>query len=284
VEVVVAGGTGLVGRALVASLERDGHRSVVVSREPGPGRVSWDGVLGAVDGADAVVNFAGASIGRPRWTESRKRTLRASRVETTRKLAEAIAAAGRKPRVFVTASGIDYYGDSGDAVVDESSPPGSTFLARLCAEWEAVAAAAPVRHVAVRTALVVARDAPALRLTALPFRLFAGGTLGGGEQWFPWVHLDDLVAVYRRALEDDALAGPVDAVAPQQLRQREAARELGAVLHRPAVLSTPAVALRLLLGEQADLLLHGQRAGSTKLTPDDFAYRELRPALEQALA
>jgi uncharacterized protein len=283
VEVVVAGGTGFVGRALAASLERDGHRVVVVSRSAGPGRVTWDGVAAAVEAADAVVDLAGASVGRPRWTAARKRELRASRVDTTRRLAEAIAAAERKPSVFVTASGIDYYGDSGEAVVDESSPPGTTFLARLCAEWEAAASPAPVRHVAVRTSLVVGRGAPALRLMALPFRFFAGGPLGSGRQWFPWIHLDDIVSLYRRALDDESLAGPVNAVAPEQLRQREAARVVGSVLHRPSSLPAPAAALRLVLGGQADLLLHGQRAVSTKLAPDWFAYSELRPALEEAL-
>jgi len=283
VRVVVAGGTGYVGRALVESLAGDGHDVVVVSREPGSGRVGWAEVPEAVDGADAVVNLAGASIGRPRWTEGRKRALRSSRVETTKRLVEAISGAGERPAVLVSASGIDYYGDTGDAVVDESSPPGSSFLARLCAEWEAAAAAAPVRHVEVRTAFVVGPDAPALRLLALPARFFAGGPAGDGSQWFPWIQLDDLVSVYRRALEDESLAGPVNAVAPEQLRQREVAKELGAVLHRPAAVPTPAAVLRLALGEQADLLLHGQRAVSTKLAGGDFAYPELRPALAAAL-
>jgi uncharacterized protein (TIGR01777 family) len=282
-QVVVAGGTGLIGGALTASLEGDGHRVVLVSRGLGPGRVAWDDVGAAVDGAAAVVNLAGASIGGPRWTEARKRELRSSRVDTTRRLVEAISAAERKPAVFVTASGIDYYGDTGDALVDESSPPGSTFLARLCAEWEAAAGGVPVRHVAIRTALVIARGSVALRLLALPYRFFAGGPFGDGRQWFPWIQLDDLVSVYRRALADDGLTGPVNAVAPQQLRQREAARELGAVLHRPAAVPAPAAVLRLALGEQADLLLHGQRAVSTKLEPGAFAYPELRPALEAAL-
>ena len=282
-EVVVGGGSGFVGQALVASLERDGHHVTVVSRKARDGGTTWDDVAAAVDGADAVVNLAGASIGKPRWTGSRKRALRVSRVETTRKLADAIAVAERRPHVFVTASGIDYYGDTGEKAVDESSPPGSTFLARLCAEWEGAAAHAPVRHVAVRTAFVVGRDAPALQLLTLPFRFLAGGPLGNGGQWFPWIHVDDLVRVYRRALEDETLDGPVNAVAPQQLRQREVARQVGEVLHRPSLLPTPAVALRVALGEQADLLLHGQRAVSTKLAAADFAYPELKPALVQAL-
>jgi uncharacterized protein len=284
VDVVVAGATGYVGSALTASLERDGHNVLALSRQPQPGQVAWDDVPAAIDGADAVVNLAGASIGKPRWTEGRKRVLRASRVETTRRLVEAVAASSRKPAVFVTASGIDYYGDSGDTVVDESSPPGSSFLARLCAEWEAAASGVPVRHVAVRTSLVIGPGALALRMLALPYRVFAGGPAGDGRQWFPWIQLDDLVAVYRRAIADESLTGPVNGVAPEQLRQREAARELGAVLRRPSALPTPAAVLRLTLGEQADLLLHGQRAVSTKLAPGEFAYPKLRPALAAALA
>lgn len=281
-KVVVGGGSGYVGGALVRSLADDGHDVVVVSRKPGPGRVAWDAVAAEIDGADAVVSLAGASIGRPRWTAARKEAIRSSRVETTAKLVEGIEAAGRRPRVLLTASGVDYYGDSGDAIVDESSPPGESFLGRVCAAWEAAAAAAPVRHVALRAGLVVGPGALALRVMALPYRLFLGGQLGGGRQWFPWIHVDDLVRLYRLALEDESATGPVNAVAPHQLRQAEASHDFAAVLNRPALLPAPALALRLALGEQADLLLHGQRAVSRKLDGVDFRYRELRPALADA--
>jgi uncharacterized protein len=281
VKVVLGGGSGYVGRALAASLSADGHEVVLVSRKPG--EVTWDSVASAVDGADAVVNLAGASIGGRRWTSGRKETIRRSRVDTNRALGEAVVAAERKPAVFVTASGIDYYGASGDAVVDEGSPVGDSFLARLCVEWEAAATAAPVRAVAVRTSLVIGPRAPAVRLMALPFRLFAGGPVGGGRQWFPWISLDDLVAVYRHAIDDQSLEGPVNAVAPEQLRQRDAARDFAAVLHRPSALPTPAFAVRIPLGDQADLLLHGQRAVSRKLDGFEFRYPRLRGALEHAL-
>ena len=180
--------------------------------------------------------------------------------------------------------GIDYAGNAGDVVVDETSPPGSSFLAQVCVAWEAAAAEAPVRNVAVRNALVVGRGAHAVRLTALPYRFFVGGPAGGGRQWFPWVHLDDAVRLYRLAIDDESLEGPLDAVAPEQLRQREAARLFGQVLHRPALVPTPGFALRLMLGEQADLVLHGQRAVSRKLDGFEFRYRGLRAALEDALS
>ena len=287
-KVVVAGGTGYIGKALVASFLADGHEVVAVTRDPG-GTTSaarlcaWDEVAGEIDGADTVVNLAGVPIGGRRWTDQRKEAIRSSRVDTTRDLVTAIEAAAARPRVLVTASGIDYYGDSGNELVDETSKPGRSFLAGVCVAWEAAAEPAPVRRVAVRTALVVGRGALAIRLTAVPFRLFAGGPLGNGRQYFPWVHLDDLVRIYRLAIDDQSLSGPVNAVAPQQLRQREAGKDFGAVLHRPSILPAPALGLRLLLGEQADLLLHGQRAVSARLTALDFRYSVLRAALEDAL-
>jgi uncharacterized protein (TIGR01777 family) len=284
-KVIVAGGSGYVGRALVASLRGDGHEVVVVSREPATaGSVGWESIATQVEGADAVVNLAGVPIGGPRWTAHRKAAILESRVETTRTLAGAIEAATIRPGVLVTASGIDYYGDSGDDPVDESAPAGTSFLARVCVEWEAAGAAAPVRHVAIRTPVVIGRGAQATRLLALPFRLFVGGALGNGRQLFPWIHLDDLVGAYRLAIDDASLSGPVNAVASQQLRQREAARDFGAVLRRPALVPTPALALRLILGEQSDLLLHGQRAVSRKLRGLDFRYRALRAALEDAIS
>jgi len=288
-KVVIGGASGYVGVALAASLLADGHQVLALSRRPAGASarvtsVPWDEVGGAVEGADAVVNLAGESIGAPFWTARRKESIRSSRVETTRSLAGAIEASTRRPRVLVTASGIDYYGHTRELVVDETAPPGTSFLAQVCVEWEAAAAAVPIRHVAMRTGLVIGPGAQALRLMALPFRLFVGGPLGSGGQFFPWIHRDDLVALYRLAIDEESLSGPLNAVAPQQLRQREAARELGAVLHRPALIPTPALVLRLALGDQADLLLHGQRAVSGRLDEFDFRYEELRPALLDAFA
>jgi uncharacterized protein (TIGR01777 family) len=281
VKVVIGGGRGYVGRALAASLLGDGHEVVVLSRRPGE-LTAWEDAPAAVDGADAVVNLAGVSIGGPRWTRARKAKILGSRVDTTKTLADAIAAAERAPAVFVTASGIDYYGASGDAVVDEDAPPGDTFLSRVCVAWEEAASAAGIPHVAVRTAPAFGAGAPAIRLMALPFRLFVGGPVGGGRQWFPWIHVDDLVRVYRLAIEG-LIEGPVNAVAPEQLRQREAARAFAAVLHRPARVPTPGVAVRLLLGEEADLVLDGQLAVSRKLGGLEFRYPAFRAALEDVL-
>jgi hypothetical protein len=188
--------------------------------------------------------------------------------------------------VLVNASGIDYAGNSGDELVTELASPGTTFMARVCVEWESAARGAVAhgtRVVVMRTSLVVARHALALRLLAAPFRVFAGGPLAGGRQWFPWIHLHDAVALYKLALDDRGLEGPLDLVAPDMLRERAAAELIGRVLGRPAALPVPRIALRALLGEQADLLLHGQRATSLKLDDFAFYYSELEPALREAL-
>jgi uncharacterized protein (TIGR01777 family) len=297
VKVIVAGGSGLIGHALIRSLVAAGDEVVVLSRRgegpPGARAVQWNARSVAepwaseLAGAAAVVNLSGASVGG-RWTRKRKEAIRSSRVDSTKAIVEAIGdlEPGWRPAVLVNASGIGYAGETGEAIVSDDAPPGKDFLARVGVEWEGAAAAAEqhgVRVVRLRTALVFARDAEAFRLLALPFRLFAGGKLGDGRQWFPWVHIDDVVGAYRLALDDDRLSGPVNLVAPGLVREREVAHELGRILHRPSFFPAPAFALRAVLGEQADLLLHGQRAYSAKLGAMGFRYPELRPALEQAL-
>ena len=302
--VVVAGGSGLVGRRLVEELQGRGYQAVVLSRSPGRAAaalprgaraVGWDGRdtgdwTRELDGAAAVVNLAGASIGGGRWTRPRKERILRSRVDTTTALVEAMRGLdpARRPQVLVNASGIDYAGDMGDEPVPEDAGPGDSFLASVCVEWEAAARRAEqlgVRVALMRTSFVFGRGAPAVRLLALPVRLVIGGRLGSGRQWFPWVSLADAAGLYARAIEDGRLAGPVNVVAPEQHRQREVARELGRVLHRPSAFPTPAPLLRLALGEQADLLLHGQRAEPRKALDAgfEFRYATLQSALEKAL-
>jgi uncharacterized protein (TIGR01777 family) len=300
-KVVVAGGSGLIGRELVRGLVEDGVEVVVLTRRPadvavpGARSVGWDGRrverawAGELEGAAGVVNLAGASVGGGRWTRRRRETIRASRIDATTALVDAIGSLepGRRPPVLVNASGIDYAGDTGDAPVTEDAGPGDSFLARVCADWEAAAEAATahgIRVVCMRTSFVIAGDALAFRLLALPFRLFVGGPLGSGRQWFPWVHNEDAARLYRHGLENEALAGPVNVVAPDLRRQRELAVELGRALRRPAQLPAPAPLLRAVLGRQAELLLHGQRARSLRLDGFAFRYPELPAALAEALA
>jgi len=237
-----------------------------------------------------VINLAGASIGAGRWTASRKRVLEQSRLEATGALVSAIGVLDGpdRPRVLANASGIDYYGDRGDEIITEESGPGDSYLAHLCVAWEAAARKAEplgVRVVFARTSLVIGRDADALQRLALPFKLFAGGPLGSGQQWFPWVHLDDAIGLYRLAIENDALTGPLNLVAPDIRRETDVARAVGQVLGRPSWAPAPAFALRLVLGEMADLVLHGRHAEPRKALAAgyQFEYPRLEDALRQAL-
>jgi uncharacterized protein len=308
-KVVIAGATGLIGSTLARELVGAGHDVVALTRSPGKAdrlasgvrAVQWDAKwqqqsarepwVQEIQQSDAVVNLAGASIGGPRWTESRKRLLRASRVGSNEALVAAIGAApsGQRPRALVGASGIDYYRNlEGADPVTESAPPGDSFLARLSVDWEASARQAEslgVRVVLMRTAVVIAREALAFRLLTLPFRFFAGGPLGSGRQWFTWVHLQDAVGLYRFAIERDDLRGPVNLVAPDARPQREVARAIGKQLRRPAFMPAPEFALRIALGESADLLLHGRRAVPERALAAgyEFIYPQLEPALAEAL-
>jgi len=302
-KVLIAGGSGYIGRHLSDSLLRDGHEVVVLTRSqaqsgpPGVRMVTWDARsadgpwVSELIGADGVVNLAGASVGSWPWTRRRMAAILSSRLGPTTTIVQAIERTppDRRPRVLVSASGIDYYGDRGDEVVTEESSPGDSFLARLGQQWEAAAAKAEplgVRVVRIRTAMVFGRGAPAFGLLVLPFRLFAGGPLGNGRQWFTWIHIDDLVGLYRLALEDGRLTGPVNAVAPDIRPERELAREIGHVLHRPAIIPAPAFALRLVLGGESQLLLDGRHALPAKAQAAGFQFRlgSLRQALEDALS
>jgi len=296
--VVVAGGTGLIGRAITASLRADGVEVTVLSRRALLGVASWDpadpaSAVEALRGADAVVNVCGAPIGPlPWWLPGRRAAIVRSRVGATATLVGAIGRlkAADRPRVLVNASGTDVYTGL-DAVPatevdDVSSTPG--ILAQLGRDWEAAASraeAAGVRVVSVRTAFVLATGSPLLRLFALPTRLLLGGPIGGGRQWFSWIHIDDLVRVYRLGLEDDRLAGIVNAAAPGAVRQADVARAMGRALHRPSILPVPAWPLRLVLREQATLILGSRRVAPARLEAEGFrfAYPEIDAALRDTL-
>ena len=299
-KVLIAGGSGFIGRHLSSRLLQDGHEVVVLTRRQQAatsaavrfatwdGRTADGGWVNELDDADAIVNLAGASIGGRRWTGRRKAELLSSRLEPTGAIVQAIERrpAGRRPSVLVNASGIDYYRDRrDDAPITEDGPLGTAFLARLCEQWEAAAIKAEalgVRVVRIRTSMAFGLGAPAFFLVTLPFRLFVGGPLGDGRQWFTWIHIDDLVGLYRLAIQNPRLSGPINAVAPDVRRQRELAREMGHVLHRPSVFPAPAPLLRIALGEQADLLLHGRHATPVKAQAAGyaFAFGGLHEALE----
>ena len=296
--VAVTGATGLVGSALVPALRAAGHRVDRVSRRPpeaGSTDIQWDPGRGqldprALEGVDAVVNLAGESIAARRWTESVKERIRRSRVAGTRLLAETLGRLTRRPQALVSASAVGYYGHRGDEPLTEESPPGSGFLAEVCREWEAAAdpaRAAGIRVVHPRLGVVLAGQGGALPRMALPFRLGVGGVIGSGRQYWSWIEAGDLVRVLELCLALDTLAGPVNAVAPVPVTNREFTRALGLVLRRPTLVPLPAPAVRLLLGEMGRaLLLDSARVLPRRLERAGFRFRHPDPeaALRAALA
>lgn len=295
--VVVSGGSGLIGRRLVAGLAGDGHRVTVLSRAPervdalpaGAAVAGWDArsvnqLTAVLEGVDAVVHLAGENIAGGRWTEERKRRIHQSRVVSTGAMAAAIGSLESPPGVLLQASAVGYYGDTGDRVVTEETPPADDFLGRVCREWEEASAAVEargVRRVLLRTGIVLSTGGGALPRMLLPFRLFAGGPLGSGRQYFPWIHIGDQVGAIRFLLDSEDAAGPFNLTAPEPLTNREFSRVLGRVLRRPSLLPAPAFALKLALGEMAQLLLEGQRAVPRRLEQVGYAFRF--PTAEAAL-
>src|SRR2546428_6315890 len=245
--VAIAGASGLIGTEVVRALGARGDEALALPRF---GTAPW-----SVDGADAVVNLAGASVAGKRWTPAYKKEIVDSRLLPTRALIDAIRSAKRKPRVLVNASAVGYYGGRGDEVLDESAAAGSDFLASVGRQWEAEAQRAPVRAVQVRTGIVLSARGGALGKMLPPFKAFVGGPIGSGKQWFPWIHMEDEVAAFLWALDHDDLRGPVNFVAPGIVTMKEFANSLGRALHRPALFRVPAAPLKILLGEFAAALL-----------------------------
>lgn len=283
---VIAGGTGFLGSVLAASLRTDGHHVTIISRRPrGPDQVAWTD-RAALDGADVVVNLAGTSLDSARWTDSRKADLLQSRVQATEAIVQAMSEVSRRPSMLLNQSAVGFYGAHGTESLTEESPPGSDFLASLCVAWEAAAMKATwmTRVVVLRTGLPLDSSGGALPRLALPFRFFAGGRLGSGEQYWSWIHIDDWVRMVRWAIEQPDINGPLNATAPAPATNRELANALGRALRRPAFVPAPAFALRLLLGEMADaLILSGQRVLPAKATRSgfEFRYSDLDSALQQ---
>lgn len=281
--VLLTGGTGFIGSALGRALRDRGDEVVVVSRR---GPVTWEAAGAEVGRADAVVHLAGESVAAGRWTPERLERIRSSRVDTTELLARAAAAVSRRPRVFVSASAVGYYGMRlDDARLDESAPPGDDVLARICVAWEQAAEparAAAIRVVHPRIGIVLGEGGGALARMRMPFRWFVGGPIGSGKQWMSWIHRRDVVRALLLLVDDEALFGPVNVVAPEPVTMDAFARSLGRSLGRPAALRVPAPALRLALGEGlARALLTGQRVVPRKLLDAGFTFDV--PALDEAL-
>ena len=287
--VLVTGGTGLIGSALVRSLLEDDSEVVVLTRSPERTQAAvpsdvrlqkWDGV--STDGwghlasdVDAIVNLAGEGIADGRWTPARKERIRESRINAGMALVAAIREAETKPKVLIQSSAVGFYGPRHDETLAENASPGTDFLAQVCFDWEASTAAVEemgVRRPVIRTGVVLSAKGGAFPRMALPFKLFAGGPLGSGKQYFPWIHIDDEVGAIRFLLENESASGPYNLTAPDPPRNSEFVRELGRVMGKPSLLPTPSFALKTIFGEMSTVLLDGQRAVPARLQEDGYEF------------
>ncbi|MEI6505891.1 MAG: TIGR01777 family oxidoreductase [Planctomycetota bacterium] len=297
---LVTGGTGFVGPRLLRMLDRP----TIVSRNPDRARqsighlagriVRWDPLEGpppqeAFEGIDAVFHLAGESVAEGRWTAAQKARIRDSRVVGTRHLVQGIVQAHTKPAVLVSASAVGYYGDRGDEELTETASPADDFLAHVCIDWEKEAMAAEgvgVRVVTARTGIVLGSGGGALAKMLTPFQLGAGGPLGSGRQWMPWVHVADIARLYVHAADTQSIHGPMNAVSPHPVRNSEFTKALGRQLHRPAFMPAPYIGLRILFGEFAKVLFASQRV-IPKVALDTgfvFQYPDIAVALKEILA
>jgi len=294
----MTGGSGFIGRRLLKSLAADGHTLHVLSRHAGtnlPGGVklsAWDSLKGeppadSIRTADVVIHLAGAPVAQ-RWTEDSKRVIRETRVTGTRNLVASLAKLEKRPAALLCASAVGYYGPHGDETLTESAPPGHDFLADVCQEWEKEAMAAQslgIRVACLRTGLVLGAGGGALQRMLPPFRLGAGGRLGSGRQWVSWIHVQDLVDLYRFAAAKAALSGAVNAVAPAPVTNADFTKALAAAVHRPAIFPVPAFGMKILFGEMAEMLLTGQRVvpKAAEAAGFQFKFREVGVALADAV-
>jgi len=295
-KVVIAGGSGFLGSPLSWAWAEEGHDVRVLTRSLAPGqaqhesgtgspgitRVGWepDGSAGQLarefDGAGAVINLAGTSIAGARWTAARKKAIRDSRIRATQSLVAAFAESASRPAVFVSASGVGYYGDRGTEVLTEDASPGADFLAKVCSEWETEARRAEAhgaRVVLLRTGIVLEREGGALPQMMRPFRFFVGGPLAGGRQYMSWIHRHDWTEMVRWIVETPQVAGPVNMTAPHPVTNREFSRALGRALHRPSLAPAPRFALKTILGEMAESLFASQRAVPARALAAGYHFR-----------
>jgi uncharacterized protein (TIGR01777 family) len=297
--VTLTGATGLIGSKLVTALKARGDEVTVLSRNPDRARAAlgveaagWDlhgepAPAAALAGRDAVVHLAGEKVDQ-RWNDDSRREIYTSREHGTKHLVEGIAAADPRPRALISSSAVGYYGKHGDEEVTEATPPGEDFLASVCVEWERRADAAAelgLRVVKIRTGVVLDPDGGALAKMLFPFKAGVGGPVAGGDQYLPWIHVEDLVGLYLRAIDDESWSGAVNGTAPTPVTNKAFSKALGRALRRPAVMPVPAFALQLLYGDMAEIVTEGQRAVPARARELGFAWEhpELDEALQDAL-
>jgi uncharacterized protein len=300
-KIVITGATGLIGRELCRKLHEQGDEVTVFTRDIKKGKeilpylnnfVEWDYNKpelweNELNGKDAIIHLAGANVFGERWTNSYKRTIVESRTSATKNLVDSIGKINSKPKIFISSSAVGYYGDKGDDVITEVSLPGTDFLSSVCRSWEYEARQVEkfdVRRVSIRTGIVLSSDEGALKKMLLPFKMFAGGSIGKGNQWFPWIHIEDIIGAYLFALNNEFM-GVLNGTSPNPVTMREFAKTLGKVLHRPSFFTVPEFMLKLAVGEGAQSILSSLRVIPQELIKNSFQfkYKYLEPALTSLL-
>lgn len=301
-KIIITGATGLIGQQLTIKLTDMGYKITIFTRNPDNAQkklpnvhkvVKWeydyvDEWLHELESVDAVIHLAGANLSTKRWNKEYKKLLYDSRIISTKKLIEAIKTVERKPKVFITASAIGYYGNRSDEILTEESEAGKDFLANLCNDWEKEAKNVErlgVRSVQIRTGLVLSRNEGALKQMLPAFKYFIGGPLGNGKQWYSWLHIEDIINVYIKVLESEILSGPINAVSPNPVTMKKFAKILGEVLHRPSLFSVPKIILLLVIGQVAEVVTSSQRVVPEKLLNSSFKFKfeKLEDALRDIL-
>lgn len=292
-QILITGGTGFIGTHLSEILMRDGHYLTIVTRSPEAHKseeaknqkfITWDELSSVMGSIDVVINMAGENLFGQRWTPEVKEKLYNSRIKTTRKLVDAIRASVSKPEVFISTSGVNYYGDSGNEVITEESKPGDDFLANLCIDWEKEAEQAAelgVRVVIARFGIVLEKNGGVIEKMKLPFKLFVGGPVGSGDQYMPWIHMEDLCSILVYAMENEHLEGPLNACSPEPVTMNEFADALGEVMNRPSFFRVPEFVLDILLGEAAVPVTGSLRVQPKVLQKSgfEFEYEDVGTAL-----
>lgn len=293
-KIAITGATGLIGSALARALKERGETVVILSRNPEQAKeklgvdaqyAQWPGSPEVFEGTDAVIHLAGEPIADKRWSDSQKKKIRDSRTVGTRELVQALERCKVKPRTLISASAIGIYGSRADEILNENSFPAKDFLAEVCRDWEKEASAFSGRVVLSRNGIVLSQSGGAFPKMILPFKFGAGGTLGNGKQWMSWIHIDDMVQLILFALDRSEIVGPINAVSPSPVTNKEFTEKLAGAMHRPALFPVPPFALKLAVGEVADAILSSQRVLPTRLVQNGFRFKyvELSAALNELL-
>jgi uncharacterized protein len=301
-KIIITGATGSIGRNLVQELSARGDEVIVFTRNPEKAKkkianagkyVKWEyentaAWMHEMRGADIVVHLAGANLGAKRWNEDYKKLAYDSRIVSTRNLVEAIKRTEQKPKAFICSSAVGIYGNRFDEVLNENSTSGNDFMANICKDWEKEAEKVEqygLRRVSIRTGLVMQKDEGVLKKMILPFRLFIGGPLGSGRQWFPWIHIDDIVGIYLHAIDNDNVSGATNGTSPGIVTMKEFAKTLGKILKRPSLFPVPKFAMKIAAGEIAEYAVMSQRTSVEKILHSGykFKFENLEEALKDLL-